>query len=103
MAYAAAVQAQRREAWGKPPPNAVSSVVRPRPHGRSAFARRAVSAPPLVGVEFKVSHGKTSFKTFTQTSYLGPMTHLPCNRILLDVEGPGRRSERARPLAGTDA
>jgi DNA-binding LytR/AlgR family response regulator len=31
------VQAQRREAWGDPPPDAASSVMRPRPHGRSAF------------------------------------------------------------------
>ena len=30
------VQAQRREAWGEPPPDAASSVVCPRPHGRSA-------------------------------------------------------------------
>ena len=35
------VQAQRREAWGELPPDAASSVVRPRPHGRSAFTRRA--------------------------------------------------------------
>jgi hypothetical protein len=37
-AFAAAVQAQRREAWDEPPPDAGSSVVRPRPHGRSAYA-----------------------------------------------------------------
>ena len=38
---ASCVQAQRREAWGELPPDAASSVVRPRPHGRSAFTRRA--------------------------------------------------------------
>ena len=31
------VQAQRREAWGEPTPDAASSVVCPRPYGRSAF------------------------------------------------------------------
>jgi len=36
-AYVAAVQAQRREAWGEPPPDAVSSATRPRPYGRSAY------------------------------------------------------------------
>ena len=28
---------QRREAWGEPPPDAASSVICPRPYGRSAF------------------------------------------------------------------
>ncbi len=36
------VQAQRREAWGEPPHDAASSVVRPRPYGRSAFTYRAL-------------------------------------------------------------
>jgi len=31
------VKAQRREAWGESLQDAVSSVVRPRPYGRSAF------------------------------------------------------------------
>jgi len=31
------VKAQRREAWGESLQDAVSSVVCPRPHGRSAF------------------------------------------------------------------
>jgi hypothetical protein len=34
---AAAVQAQRREAWGELRKDAVPRMVRPRPHGRSAF------------------------------------------------------------------
>ena len=41
-ACAAAVQAQRREAWGEPSQGAASSVVRPRPHGRPAFTCRAL-------------------------------------------------------------
>ena len=36
-------QAQRRKAWGEPPQGAVSSVVSPRPHGRSAFTRHALN------------------------------------------------------------
>jgi hypothetical protein len=34
-AYATAVQAQRREAWGEPQSDAAFSVMRPRPYGRS--------------------------------------------------------------------
>jgi len=36
------VKAQRREAWGESLQDAVSSVVRPRPHGRSAFTLSAL-------------------------------------------------------------
>jgi len=36
------VKAQRREAWGESLQDAVSSVVRPRPHGRSAFTLPAL-------------------------------------------------------------
>jgi hypothetical protein len=52
-ACATAVQAQRRKAWGEPPPVAASSVTRPRPYGRSACAtavqaqrRKAWGEPP---------------------------------------------------------
>jgi len=40
--HAAAVQAQRREPWGEPPHDAASTVIRPRPHGRSAFTYDAL-------------------------------------------------------------
>jgi hypothetical protein len=36
------VKAQRREAWGELLHDAVSNVVRPRPHGRSTFALLAL-------------------------------------------------------------
>ena len=36
------VKAQRREAWGESLQDAVSSVVRPRPYGRSAFTLPAL-------------------------------------------------------------
>jgi len=42
------VQAQRREAWGEPPPDAESSMVRPRPYGRSAFASHMILARTYV-------------------------------------------------------
>ena len=43
---AAVVQAQRREAWGEPPQDAASSVIGPRPHGRSAFTMFRPSPTP---------------------------------------------------------
>jgi len=36
-AFTAAVQAQRREAWDEPQPDAASNAICPRPYGRSAL------------------------------------------------------------------
>ena len=52
---AAAVQAQRREAWGEPPHDAASSVIGPRPYGRSAFTCHALEREDHVGAVWPVS------------------------------------------------
>ena len=53
------VQAQRRKAWGALPTDAASSMIRPRPHGRSAFTchvvlreahERSVWLMPICGI-----------------------------------------------------
>jgi len=70
-------EAQRRKAWGEPPPDAVPSVVHPRPHGRSAFTadlqahtrRRMRSAPPPDAASSVVHprpHGRSAFTAVVQ-------------------------------------
>jgi hypothetical protein len=97
------VQAQRREAWGELPTDAASSVVRPRPHGRSAYTkpvqaqrRQAWGKPPPDAASSVVRprpHGRSAF---FPVLWLAPCSYVTAatSRSRLRAQPPSRAGSR---------